>query len=137
MRIDPRIAFLLIRGRPPVFRMGNKDEAMNQTAERSYWEEVIEESLCEQGVSLPPKEIEAIAKDVEMAHENYGMAFYQPTGPSQAERDLKTVSEELKTEREKIVCDECCGRGRIISHGPVHSSNSECWKCNGFGRHSP
>ena len=110
---------------------------MEQTAEKSYWAEVIEESLYERGITLLPKEIEAVAKDVEMAHENYGLAFYQPSGPSQTQMDLDAARKELSDERRKITCDECDGTGTTHTYGGTFMSTSQCYKCRGEGRHLP
>jgi DnaJ-class molecular chaperone len=104
---------------------------------RDYWQECVAQSLDEHGVTATDEQINAIASDIEGAHENYGMAFYQPSGPSQSERDLKEAQRKLRAEQEKVTCRECKGRGRIILNGPYHSSNSECHKCRGEGRHAP
>lgn len=102
----------------------------------NYWEECISIAAEECGLDITKEQIEFIAGSVESGHENYGMAYgsYCIPNPLQIENDkLKT---ELKKEKDKVICSECKGTGRIISVGPVHSCESECFKCRGKGRHN-
>ena len=69
------------------------------------------------------------------AVENVGMAFYTPENPM-IERN-RTLERQLAWERELWPCEKCKGRGRIITPGPYHSSDSQCWKCNGEGKYHP
>ncbi len=107
------------------------------SAQQDYWTECIECALDEAGITATPQQIESVSKTVEGGHENYGMAFYQPSGPSQDAIDLKETKRLLAEERDKVICRDCGGRGRIITQGPYHGSNSHCDKCNGDGRHKP
>lgn len=43
-----------------------------------YWQECISDAAEECGVALSPDQLALIARAVEGAHENYGMAFYSP-----------------------------------------------------------
>lgn len=97
-----------------------------------YWEECIASSLDEHGITVTSEQITAIAADIAGAHECYGMAFYTPENPALSE--LREAKAELQKEREKVVCRPCGGRGRIITPGPYHSSDSQCCKCNGEGK---
>ena len=100
-----------------------------------YWEEVVAQSLEEQGIEATPEQIVAVATDMQVHHENYGMAFGQPSG--NPERDeIKRLENALQNEREKVTCRECKGTGVITSQGPHHGSWSQCDKCRGTGRHS-
>lgn len=63
------------------------------------------------------------------------MAFYQPESPIIGE--LADAKRALRAEQEKVICRVCNGHGRITSQGPYHSSNSQCHKCNGDGKHKP
>lgn len=47
------------------------------------------------------------------------------------------AEKELKIERRKVHCRECSGSGRIYTPGPYHGSDSQCWKCQGEGKHLP
>ena len=100
-----------------------------------YWRECLESSFDEHGVELPREVILEIAKDVAGAHENYGMAFAPVENPLRYE--VSRLARELSAERGKVLCKPCNGTGRIVTHGPYHSSNSECSKCRGDGRHAP
>lgn len=101
----------------------------------NYWLECVECALNEHAVLATPEQIKAIAQDIQGAHENYGMAFYQPESPYP--REVKRLESELDKERSKISCRSCNGRGRITTLGPHHSSNSPCDRCNGEGKHLP
>ncbi|HEX8610199.1 MAG TPA: hypothetical protein VF800_02840 [Telluria sp.] len=100
-----------------------------------FWNEVVSEALDEAGIEATSEQIATIAANVESAHENYGMAFYQPENPLIGE--LSETKAALKAERELVHCNTCSGRGRIYSQGPYHGSDSQCWKCYGNGKHKP
>lgn len=102
-------------------------------AQRDYWTECIEIAFDENGITATPAQIEATAGDVEGCHDNYGLAFYTPSHDPR-EDEIERLRKELQAERNKVICTECNGRGRIITQGPHHSSNSECWECRGDGR---
>jgi len=104
-------------------------------AQRNYWTECIEISLEECDLHATSEQIESIAGDVEAGHDNYGMAFHVPESPVNGE--IAQLKRELNDERAKVICSECNGRGRLISHGPCHSGNSECFVCRGEGRYLP
>lgn len=103
---------------------------MNRT---EYWEEAFAAALEEACIPIPDAgDLRRGARVLEGAHENIGLAFRVPENPLAGEvRELKT---KLKHEQEMVHCRECSGRGRIITHGPAHSANSTCWKCNGSGK---
>ena len=102
-----------------------------------YWLETIEASFDEHGVKATKKQMEAVAGDVEVSHQCYGLAHYVPSGPSQIERERDKLKAALKDEQRKIICEECKGSGWITTRGPIHSGTSQCWKCRGDGRHLP
>ena len=107
------------------------------SAQKDYWTECIEVAFEDAGIEATAAQIESVAGDVQGGHENYGMAFNQPSGPSQAEIELKETKRRLAKEQDKIFCRECSGTGMITVDGPVHSGTSQCWKCRGDGRHVP
>ena len=100
-----------------------------------YWQECIAESLDQHGVKATAEQINLIAADIESSHDHYGMAFYQPAGPSQAERDLMEVREKLRVEQSKITCRQCNGTGSTTTYGGTMQCTSQCWKCHGEGRY--
>ena len=102
-----------------------------------YWIEAVSSALDEHGIEASDKAIVGMAKDIEISHENYGMAFPAPSGPSQLQRDIDDANRMLDEERRKVHCRSCGGAGRIITQGPYHGTDSECWKCRGEGRHLP
>lgn len=51
---------------------------MTETANSSYWQECVSNAAEECSAPITQEQISAIAYAVEIAHENYGMAFYTP-----------------------------------------------------------
>lgn len=100
-----------------------------------FWVEVVANSLEEHKVTVTPEQTLAVAKDVEMAHDNYGLAFYTPTHNPERE-EIARLEHALQLERSKATCRECKGTGYQTTHGPVHSATSQCWRCRGEGRHA-
>ena len=101
-----------------------------------YWRESVQSSLDVHGVTATEAQILAIASDMELSHESVGMAFHVPSGnPMQSEID--ELRREMEAERSKTMCGECGGLGFIVTPGPYHSSESECFKCRGAGRCAP
>lgn len=49
------------------------------SAQQDYWSECISIAAEECGLNLTLGQLECIAKSVECAHDNYGMAFYSPS----------------------------------------------------------
>jgi len=103
----------------------------------NYWLECIEEAFDEAGIRATPEQIKSVTEAVEGAHEHYGMAHGHDCIPNPMETENKILATALKVEKSKEFCRECDGRGRIISGGPCHSSDSECWKCRGEGKFIP
>jgi hypothetical protein len=105
---------------------------VSDSAVKNYWKECLSEALDSAGIVATEEQLDAIAADIKIARDNYGLAFHTPENPLGAENIR--LAAELKAEREKKICDECGGRGRIITQGPYHSSDGQCWKCRGEGK---
>ena len=106
-----------------------------------YWREAVDCALDDAGVTATEQQREEIAGVMEGSHENYGMASGHDVASANLsaaqDREKEDLERELARERNKVHCKECNGAGRIITLGPSHSSDSQCWKCNGDGRHDP
>ena len=102
-----------------------------------FWREVVSDALCEHGVTASDTQIAFIATDIQGCAENMDMAVPAPSGPSPERRELENLREELKRERNKVICTGCGGSGQLWSQGPYHGSFHTCWKCNGAGRLDP
>ncbi|MFT3806067.1 hypothetical protein [Arenimonas sp.] len=66
-----------------------------------YWSECVAIAAEECGATLTAEQIEHIAGSVEGAHENYGMAFYQPPASDRIgdiERDWRKKLDDLQRE---------------------------------------
>jgi len=101
-----------------------------------YWEECVSQALDEVGISATQEQIFSIARDVEIAHEQYDMAHGYDAIPNPLIEENKRLKSKITAEKEKVICEICNGTGNITTHGPCHSGTSQCWKCRGEGRHS-
>jgi molecular chaperone GrpE (heat shock protein) len=66
-----------------------------------YWLEGVAQSLEEHGVTATEEQAQAVATDVQSAHDNYGMAFYSPPSSDRyaaIERDWKEKLRRLQAE---------------------------------------
>ncbi len=99
-----------------------------------YWKECVSEAFEDAGISATTEQINIVASWVQGARENYGQAHGYDCIPNPAVEENKKLKLELEKEREKIICTQCGGAGRITSHGPYHSATGPCWKCGGEGK---
>ena len=103
-----------------------------------YWVESVGSSFDEHGIEATPATIAMVAGDMEISHQQEGMAFGDDVASEnlagERMRKFDRLVQELKDERSKVVCPICKGRGSLIDNGPCHSSTSECYKCRGDGR---
>jgi hypothetical protein len=100
-----------------------------------YFADCLAESFDEHGVTSTPEQLKAVAKDVALAQENIGMAFYEPENP--AIRELSDTKRELAKERSKIGCRPCGGTGRLRYNSGPWGVDTQCDKCHGEGKHVP
>lgn len=98
-----------------------------------YWQEAVECALDEAGVKVTPEQLAQVVDGIKGSRENEHMAYAPVENPYP--REIQRLEKELKRERGKVICRECNGHGRITIQGPYHSSNSQCSKCRGDGRH--
>ena len=99
-----------------------------------YWIECIGSALDDAGVIASPEQRKAIAEAVKCAHENHGMALGYDCIPNHLKTENESLRRDLKTERDKVVCPDCNGRGGIFINVGFRSSYSSCSRCNGTGR---
>lgn len=108
---------------------------------KEYWVECLSITAEESGITLSAEQIDELAAGVEGGHENYNMAFGYDVATNnryaQLEREKADAKSAAERERRKVHCRDCNGHGRIEIPGPYHSSNHECVKCGGAGRHDP
>ena len=105
-----------------------------------YWQEAFEIAMddagCGELLKQMSKEQRAeIGGALCGASENEGMASHMPENPLHSENER--LSRKLRWQKVLIYCETCNGRGRIITPGPYHSSDSQCWKCHGDGKVHP
>jgi len=101
-----------------------------------YWKECIAEAFDDAGIVATQDQIGTVAYWVEGAHENYGMAFGHGCIPNPLVIENDKLKNDIRKEREMVICRECDGTGEDVWCGPVHSATSECSRCRGEGRHS-
>lgn len=106
----------------------------------NYWEECISEAFDDAVIEATQEQIQAVANWVEGSHEVYGEANgHDQIGPSDIDdkREIQQLKNDLKEEQAKILCEECKGRGVIVSKFVTFESRSDCYSCKGTGRVSP
>lgn len=103
----------------------------------NYWEECISCAMEEAELVATPEQIKSIARFVEIARENYGIMMGHDCVPNPLRIENDRLAKQLDREKRLEHCRECDGSGRVVSHGPYHSSNSQCWKCSGAGKIDP
>ena len=101
---------------------------------KGYWEECVSEAFDDAKISATPDQIQTVAGWVAGAHENFSMAHGYDCIPNPLIEENRRISVALEKERNKTVCRECSGTGRIVCLGPYHSSDSECSYCRGEGK---
>lgn len=108
---------------------------------RDYWVEAVESSLEEAGVAATTEQIANVAGDMEISHQQEGMAFGGDVASANLqgakERELADLRKRLRDEEAKVTCAECRGRGHIVENFGTRSFESTCSKCRGAGRHAP
>ena len=102
-----------------------------------YWTDCIGEAFEDAKIEATGEQIATVASWAEGAHDNYGMAHGHEYIPNPQRLEADRLRKELEIERSKVVCPECKGSGRIITYGPSHSSDSECYVCHGEGYKVP
>ena len=107
------------------------------SAQTDYWSEAVSNALEDAELSASPEQTRLIVEFIELANENYGQAFYQPSGPHHLQAELDQIKAALERERRKIACRTCRGSGTLRTDGPYHSAESTCYKCRGEGRVDP
>lgn len=101
---------------------------------KDYWVECITEACEEADLIASERQIAVIAKAVQGAHENYGMAFYSPPAGEHIMRENKHLVRELERERAKVFCDDCKGTGRLRYNAGPWAVDTQCSKCHGHGK---
>ena len=119
-----------------------KPEITTEETVMEYWLEHAAIAMDEAGLTATPEQLDAIAGVIESAHDFYGQAMGQDVASANwhadNERKIRDFAKELRREKDKIFCKECGGNGRIVMGcGLSHTSDSECFKCRGEGRHDP
>lgn len=100
----------------------------------NYWKECLESSFSEAGIIATEEQINMVARDVEISHENYSIAFGYDCIPNPIKLELEETKRKLDIERRKVACKECNGKGYITDNCGFRSSTSPCHKCNGEGK---
>ena len=99
-----------------------------------YWEECIRESFEDAGIKATDDQIDTVVGWVDGAHENYSMAHGHDCIESPYKAEAEHLKRELKKEQDKVVCEECKGKGHIVTYGGTFQSESTCFHCQGEGK---
>lgn len=103
----------------------------------TFWKECVSEAFDEAKITATGEQVEIVASWVEGAHENYGMAHGHDCIPNPLVTENKKLKQELRDEKDKIICEVCKGKGTLYSSGGTFEATSSCWKCKGEGRYLP
>lgn len=98
-----------------------------------YWKECIICAFDDAGIKATDEQIERVAGDVEVAHENYGVSQGYEAIPNPLTAENEKLKQELKKEQEKTICPACKGKGVEHTYGGTFMSTSDCYKCGGSG----
>lgn len=98
-----------------------------------YWQEAVECALNAAGVIVTPEQLTQVVDSIKGSRDCESLAYAPVENPYP--REIERLEKALKSERDKVICRECNGYGRITTQGPYHSSNTQCSKCRGDGRH--
>lgn len=105
----------------------------------NYWIAAVEAGLedCTADGKLTPDEIRHVADSVMGAFEVYHEATGRSCIPNPLYEENKNLRKELDIERQKVVCPECRGKGRIVFSCGTITSDSQCSACRGEGYRLP
>lgn len=108
--------------------------------DKDYWVEAVMSSFEEHGVSADAEQIEKVADDVRLAHQNYDTAFGHDVASAnlsgEKDRKITELAKALDNEQRKVRCERCEGRGVLPNDGGPRTA-ANCSKCRGEGRHAP
>lgn len=99
-----------------------------------YWEECIEIAFEEYGIVATKEQIKQVAGDVEVSHENYGMAHGHYAIPNPLSIEIKRLEKALVDEKKEYHCHICIGRGYVIYFHAEKKVTEPCWNCRSKGR---
>ena len=105
-----------------------------------YWEEAVETSLEDAGISATAKQISGIAGDMQANHENYGMYsgedVYTGNYKSPSQIELEELKRSIKKKEDWLLstkpCRSCITTGQVKD---VWGRDQICQRCSGEGRH--
>lgn len=100
-------------------------------SEFDYWAEVVGQSFDEHGIVYTREQVQAIARDMEGAQQEYDQTSYQPPDP--VHRELAETKAALAKEREVEGCRTCKGRGWYAVDILGRVSRETCTDCDGRG----
>ncbi len=101
----------------------------------NYWEICVTEAIEEAGIVATKEQIAFVVDGVQGAFDNYDLATGVECIPDPRDCELKEANRKLEIEESKIHCRECNGLGRIVENFGTRSSDTECSRCRGEGRH--
>ena len=103
--------------------------------ERELYTEVVDEAVERLGIKdrVCFADIAFIGNLVAEAagvHQDYAAPVENPD-----RAEIERLTKELKKERSKVGCFTCRGTGRLEEMAWPWHTNTQCWKCNGEGKH--
>lgn len=86
---------------------------------KDYWYECVEGSLNDLGIKLTEKQIDCIAGDIEVSHENYGMAMGYDAIPNPVNSQIEELKRKHKEEIERLESHILCYRKSVAERRNV------------------
>lgn len=108
---------------------------------KDYWSECISIAADECGLSMTQEQLDCMADSVKGGHENYSMAsgddVFSANLTASKAREVSDLKKVVQREKDKVHCRNCNGSGSVHTYGGTMMSTSQCWVCDGEGRHDP
>lgn len=103
---------------------------------KDYWIETVASSFDEHKITATLEQISSVAADIQISHENIGLAFYEPASDG-GKSEIEKLKKQLSDERSKETCNECKGKGGWNVSFGTFTSPTTCHRCQGTGRVLP
>jgi DnaJ-class molecular chaperone len=108
-------------------------------SDASYWDEVVQISLNEAGLTATKDQVLIISGSIEGCVENYLNHTSPGTGRRTADPEVVSLKKRLAEEEAKVPCSKCAGRGHLIVSDQYNfrAHKEGCDACYSTGRVLP
>lgn len=106
----------------------------------SYWLESFQciwDDFGREGIRLTDEELHWIARGLAGVAENQGTFTGSELIADPRDEDMEKMRKALERERKLVHCRNCDGTGREVTSAYGRRCDTQCWKCQGEGKHLP